>query len=106
VLVSSTVFVAASFKEDEMTTDEMLPRDVEVAAVRQDVASTGRLLVHAANALKDTAGLPRVAPVTYAQAILERRNDLAARVRLGQYAEAATAYEGARVALADLTDAE
>jgi hypothetical protein len=76
---------------------------IETKAARQDLESTSRLLTHAANALKDTARLPRIAPVAYAQAILERRTDLIARVRLNQYAEAATAYEGARTALAGLS---
>ena len=85
-----------------MASSETLPHDVEVKAARQDVESTGRLLVHAANAMKDTAGIPRTAHLGYAQTILTHRTDLIARVHLAQFAEAATTYEGARVALADL----
>ena len=80
-----------------------LTPEEEIAAARQDLKSTGRLLVHAANAMKDTARIPREAAVGYAQTILMHRTDLIARVRLDQYVKAATAYEGARVALADLT---
>ena len=79
-------------------------KPVEIAAARQDAESTSRLLIHAANALKDTARIPRAAHVAYAQTVLAHRSDLIARVRLRQYAEAATAYEGARVALADLAN--
>lgn len=76
----------------------------EIAAAKQDFESTARLLIHAANALKDTARIPRAAHIGYAQTILTHRTDLIARVRLRQYAEAATAYEGARVAVADLAN--
>ena len=63
-------------------------------------------LAHAANAVKDCACIPRSAHIAYAQIILTLRADggdeRAAR-KLREYEQAATDYEGARVALADLT---
>ncbi len=83
-----------------------LPRDVAINAARQDVESAARLLAHAANAVKDCACIPRSAHIAYAQIILTLRADggdeRAAR-KLREYEQAATDYEGARVALADLT---
>lgn len=88
-----------------MAAEDLTP-ELEISAAWQDVESTGRLVASAAYWMKSTAGIPQDAPIGFAQAILTQRTDrgdeVAAR-KLREFDEAATAYEGARVALADLT---
>jgi hypothetical protein len=79
----------------------------EVSAARMDLQCTGSILASAAYWMRVLAGIPQDAPIGFAQAILTQRadrGDKTAARKLAEFDEAATAYEGARTALATLID--
>ena len=89
-----------------MTDAEILPSNVEIAAARMDLWCATSVLANVAYWMRAHAGVPQTASVWYAHPVLQQRaenGDRTAARKLAEFDQAATAYEGARVALADLT---
>lgn len=88
-----------------MATETLTP-ELEISAARMELQCTGSILATVAYWMRILAGVPQSASVWYAYTFLQQRaekGDRAAARKLAEFHEAATAYEGARVALADLT---
>jgi hypothetical protein len=85
---------------------ETLTPEQEINAARMDLQCTRNILFHTANDLRRVAGLPAGAPAYRALVAAERlaRTDSRAARAVKAYLDAASDYEGARVALVELTE--
>lgn len=91
-----------------MATEEITP-ELEISAARMDLWCASSVLTNVAYWMKVLTGVPQPASVWYAHCFLHQRaakGDKTAARKLAEFDKAATAYEGARVALADLERAE
>jgi hypothetical protein len=85
---------------------ETLTPEQEINAARMDLQCTRNILGHAVNDLRRAAGLPANAPAPLALTFAENRarsGDARAARAVNAFLGAASDYEGARVALAELT---
>src|ERR1700749_2338485 len=88
---------------------ETFTANIELSAARMDMWCATSILNNVAYWMRVMAGVPQAAPVEHAYMLLERRaaqGDKSARRKVPEFEQAATGYEGARVALAELLNAE